>query len=88
MLYNQTNKNKQKQTKTKTHLALIASKCGLTPKILYCASLVKECPQHHGHKDDPGVTPGTCVMFGEVTKVDLVMDIGPQALKTPPTRTD
>jgi hypothetical protein len=27
----------------------------------YCrASLHKECPQHHGHKGDPGVTPETC----------------------------
>jgi hypothetical protein len=33
-----------------------------------------------GHKGDLGVTPGTCVMFGKVTQVDLVLDVGPQAL--------
>ena len=23
------------------------------------APFLEECPQHHGHKGDPGVTPGT-----------------------------
>ena len=27
--------------------------------------LFEECPQHHGHKEDPGVTLGTCGAIGE-----------------------
>ena len=30
-----------------------------------CAPLYEECPQHHGHKGDPGVTPRTCAIIGE-----------------------
>ena len=29
------------------------------------APLLEECPQHHGHKGDPGVRPGTCGAIGE-----------------------
>ena len=36
------------------------------------APLLEECPQHHGHKGDPGVTPGTCVTIGERAQVILV----------------
>ena len=32
----------------------------------------KECPKHHGHKGDPGVTPGTCGAGGEKAQVILV----------------
>ena len=36
------------------------------------APLLEECPQHHGHKGDPGVTPGTCGTIGERAQVILV----------------
>ena len=36
------------------------------------APLLEECPQHHGHKRDPGVTPGTCGVIGERAQVILV----------------
>jgi hypothetical protein len=32
----------------------------------------KECPQHHGHKEDPGVTPETCGAIGERDQVVLM----------------
>ena len=32
----------------------------------------KGCPKHHGHKGDPGVTPGTCGAGGEKAQVILV----------------
>ena len=38
----------------------------------YRAPLLEECPQHHGHKGDPGVTPGTCGAIGERAQVILV----------------
>jgi hypothetical protein len=34
--------------------------------------LHKECPKHHWHKGDPGVTPGTCGADGERAQVILV----------------
>ena len=34
--------------------------------------LLEECLQHHGHKGDPGVTPGTCGAIGERAQVILV----------------
>jgi hypothetical protein len=37
---------------------------------------------------DSGVIPGTCVMLGEVTQVDLVLGMGPWAIRTPPTPTN
>jgi hypothetical protein len=36
------------------------------------APLHEECPQHHGHKGDPGVTPGTCDAIGERDQVTLM----------------
>jgi len=36
------------------------------------APLHEECPKHHGHKGDPGVTPGTCGAVGERAQVILV----------------
>ena len=36
------------------------------------APLFKECPQHHGHKGDPGVTPRTCGAISERPQVILV----------------
>ena len=36
------------------------------------APLHEECPQHHGHKGDPRVTPGTCCAIGERAQVILV----------------
>ena len=38
----------------------------------YHAPLHKECPNHHGHKGDPGVTPETCGAVGKRTQVILV----------------
>ena len=37
-----------------------------------CAPLLKDCPQHHGHKGDLGVMPGTCGAIGERVQVFLV----------------
>ena len=37
-----------------------------------CAPLHEECLKHHGHKGDPGVTPGTCGAVGERAQVILV----------------
>ena len=34
--------------------------------------LHEECPQHHGHKGDPGVTPRTCGAIGERAQVILM----------------
>ncbi len=36
------------------------------------APLHEECLKHHGHKGDPGVTPGTCGAVGERAQVILV----------------
>ena len=41
---------------------------------------LKECPQHHGHKKDPGVTPGTCGAIGERAQVILVW-VRPQGVE-------
>jgi hypothetical protein len=38
----------------------------------YRAPLHKECLQHHGHKGDPGVTPGICSAIGERDQVILM----------------
>jgi hypothetical protein len=43
--------------------------------LMHCvcrAPLQKGCPKHHGHKGDPGVTPGTCGAGGENAQVILV----------------
>ena len=46
----------------------------LTEHHINCrAPLLEECPQHHGHKGDPGVTPGTCGTIGERAQVILVL---------------
>ena len=37
-----------------------------------CAPLFEECPQHHRHKRDPGVTPETCGAIGKRAQVILV----------------
>ena len=52
------------------------------------APLLEECPQHHGHKGDPGVTPGTCGAIGERAQVILVWVRVPRRLeRLPPTET-
>ena len=52
------------------------------------APLFEECPQHHGHKGDPGVTPGTCGTIGERTQVILVWVRAPRRWeRLPPMET-
>ena len=52
------------------------------------APLVEECPQHHGHKGDPGVTLGTCGAIGERTQVILVWVRAPRRWeRLPPMET-
>ena len=52
------------------------------------APLLKECPQHHGHKGDPEVTPGTCGAIGERAQVILVWVRAPGLWEClPPTET-
>ena len=52
------------------------------------APLLEECPQHHGHKGDPGVTPGTCGAIGERAQVILVWVRAPGRWeRLPPTET-
>ena len=54
-------------------LALPSVVSGATAKEPECrAPLLEECPQHHGHKGDPRVTPGTCGTIGERAQVILV----------------
>jgi hypothetical protein len=36
------------------------------------APLHEECPQHHGHKGDPEVTPRTCGAIGERDQVIMM----------------
>ena len=51
------------------------------------APLLKECPQHHEHKGDPGVTPGTCGAIGERAQVILVWVRAPRRWeRLPPTK--
>jgi hypothetical protein len=41
--------------------------------VTWCrAPLHEECPKHHGHKGDLGVTPGTCGAIGERAQVIVV----------------
>ena len=56
---------------------------------MYCRTpLLEECPQHHGHKGDPGVTPGTCGAIGEKAQVILVWARAPGRWeRLPPTET-
>ena len=52
------------------------------------APLLEECPQHHGHKGDPEVTPGTCGAIGERAQVILVWVRAPGRWeRLPPTET-
>ena len=52
------------------------------------APLLEECPQHHGHKGDPGVRPGTCGAIGERAQVILVWVRAPGCWeRLPPTET-
>ena len=52
------------------------------------APLLEECPQHHGHKEDPGVTPGTCGAIGERTQMILVWVRAPRRWeRLPPMET-
>ena len=52
------------------------------------APLLEKCPQHHGHKGDPEVTPGTCGAIGERAEVILVWMRSPGHWKClPPTET-
>ena len=52
------------------------------------APLLEECLQHHGHKGDPGVTPGTCGAIGERAQVILVWVRAPGRWeRLPPTET-
>ena len=40
---------------------------------IHCrAPLHEECPKHHGHKEDPGVTPESCGAVGGRAQVILV----------------
>ena len=42
-------------------------------KLAYCrAPLHEECPKHHGHEGDLGVTPMTCGAVGDKAQVILV----------------
>ena len=50
----------------------IMNKLLTSKKLKGRAPLLEECPQHHGHKGDPGVTPGTCGAIGERAQVILV----------------
>ena len=68
-----------KQFSTKTSLRLVS---------YYRAPLLEECSQHHGHKGDPGVTPGTCGAIGERAQVILVWVRAPGRWeRLPPTET-
>ena len=48
-----------------------------------CTHLHEECPKHHGHKGDPGVTPETCGAIGERTQVILLWVRAPGILWVP-----
>jgi hypothetical protein len=39
---------------------------------LHVVHLYEECPQHHGHKGGPGVTPETCGAIGKRDQVILM----------------
>ena len=52
------------------------------------APFLEECPQHHGHKGDPRVTPGTCGAIVERAQVILVWVRAPGRWeRLPPTET-
>ena len=49
--------------------------------------LHEECPKHHGHKGDPGVTPTICRVVGKMAQVILLW-MRAWALGTHPTYKD
>ena len=53
-----------------SHSPLSANAC--ISNTYCCAPLLEECPQHHGYKGDPRVTPETCGAIGERAQVILV----------------
>ena len=59
------------------------------PRYADCrAPLLEECPQHHGHKGDPGVTLGACGFIDERAQVILVwMRVLGRRERLPPTET-
>ena len=65
---------------TKAKATLLAKReCTLQAQVramekmaIYPALLLEKCPQHHGHKGDPEVTPETCGAIGERAQVILV----------------
>src|ERR1700738_2236889 len=58
--------------------ACVAKAAGWTLEKANCrAPLHEECPKHHGHKGDPGVTPGTCGAVGKRAQVFLVWAMTP-----------
>ena len=74
----------------KTHSPMAQAAAGMYMTYHYqCrAPLLEECPQHHGHKGDPGVTPGTCGAIGERAQVILVWVRAPGRWEClPPTET-
>ena len=50
----------------------LACNCPIDLSLNCCASFLEECPQHHGHKGDPGVTPKTYGAISERAQVILV----------------
>ena len=49
----------------------LANSSSMSPQMCR-APLHEECPKHHGHKGNPGVTSGTCGAVGERAQVILV----------------
>jgi hypothetical protein len=47
----------------------------------YCAPFHDECPKYHGHKGDPGVTPRTCKIVGEMGPSGPSVGEGPRRWK-------
>ena len=62
---------------------------GSDVEVFMCrAPLLEECPQHHGHKGDLGVTPAICGAIGERAQVILVWVRSPGCWeRLPPTET-
>ena len=61
----------------------------LRMRVITCRTpLLEECLQYHGHKGDPGVTPGTCGAIGERAQVILVWVRAPgRSERLPPMET-
>ena len=60
---------KKNQKITRGNHARLECTMILTLVTLCRAPLHEECPQHHGYKGDPGVTPGLCGAIGERAQV-------------------